>query len=60
MHTRRKLLTRLTLAALVAATLAACSPETGRQRGGGPGASGGNVPAAGVVAKSKVFTGEAP
>lgn len=56
----RRALTRLTLAACLAALLAACSPEAGRQRGGGPGASGSNVPAGGVVPKSKVFSNVDP
>jgi hypothetical protein len=34
--------------------LAACGPEDGRPRGGGPGATAGNVPAQ-LVPKSKVF-----
>ncbi|HJZ49187.1 MAG TPA: hypothetical protein VKE41_18545 [Roseiflexaceae bacterium] len=47
--------------ALLAAALAcaACGPEDGRPRGGGPGADGGNKPAT-VVPKSKVFSTEHP
>ncbi|HMQ30854.1 MAG TPA: hypothetical protein PKD53_09000 [Chloroflexaceae bacterium] len=56
----RRMLARLTLAALAAATLAACSPEAGRERGGGPGAMSSNVPPGGVEPKSKVFASEDP
>jgi hypothetical protein len=45
------------LAALLAC--AACGPEDGRARGGGPGADGGNKPAV-VVPRSKVFSTEHP
>jgi hypothetical protein len=45
------------LAALLA--LAACGPEDGRARGGGPGADVGNRTAT-VVPKSKVFTDQTP
>lgn len=53
-------LKRIIFVALLAAILVACSPEAGRPRGGGPGASGGNVPAGGVVPKSKVFSNVDP
>ena len=44
------------------AVLAACSfsPEDGRARGGGAGASSSNYPAGGVVPKSKVFSNVEP
>jgi hypothetical protein len=48
------------VALLVALALSACSPESGRPRGGGPGASSDNVPAGGVVPRSKVFSSEDP
>jgi hypothetical protein len=51
---------RAILLALVVAALAACSPEAGRPRGGGPGAMGDNVPSGGVVPKSKVFSDVEP
>ncbi len=47
------------LALLFALGCAACGPEDGRPRGGGPGADGGNKPAT-VVPKSKVFSAEHP
>ena len=50
--TRRWLATMLLAGAL--ALLAACGPEDGRPRGGGPGGDGNNKPAV-VVPKSKVF-----
>jgi hypothetical protein len=56
----RRRLTRLILGALLVALLGACSPEAGRPRGGGPGASGTNIPAGGVTPKSKVFAAESP
>lgn len=56
----QKLVTKALLALLAAAALAACSPEVGRERGGGPGASGDNIPAGGVVPRSKVFSAEDP
>lgn len=56
----RRMITRGAIATMIAAMLAACSPEAGRPRGGGPGASGGNVPAGGVVPKSKVFSNVDP
>jgi hypothetical protein len=48
---------RSLLRLLIAVALAAggcASPEDGRARGGGPGASGGNVPASGVPVPSKI------
>jgi hypothetical protein len=54
LQTRRHILMAL-LATVLA--LAACGPEDGRARGGGPGADGGNKPAQ-VLPRSKVFTGE--
>ncbi|NTU78304.1 MAG: hypothetical protein HGA45_02690 [Chloroflexales bacterium] len=49
---------RAVLLTLACLALAACSfsPEDGRPRGGGPGASSSNLPAGGVVPKSKVFS----
>ena len=43
------------LAGVCALACAACGPEDGRARGGGPGADGGNKSAV-TVPKSKVFT----
>jgi hypothetical protein len=60
MRSRQRRLTKLLVAVLLAALLAACSPEAGRPRGGGPGASSANIPAGGVVPKSKVFAAESP
>lgn len=62
MNRSHKALKRVTLAALLAALLAACSfsPEAGRPRGGGVGASSNNYPAGGVVPKSKVFSTTEP
>jgi hypothetical protein len=53
---------RLLLVALLGVVLAACgfSPEDGRARGGGVGASSNNFPAGGVVPKSKVFSNVEP
>lgn len=45
----------LLLLGLLGALLAACGPEDGRARGGGPGADVGNHPAQ-VLPRSKVFT----
>jgi hypothetical protein len=42
---------------VLALALAACGPEDGRARGGGPGADAGNKPAQ-VLPRSKVFAGE--
>lgn len=53
-----RLLQRLTIGLLLAAALAACSPESGRPRGGGLGASSDNIPAGGLVPASKVFNSE--
>ncbi len=60
MRARQRRLIQVALGALLVALLAACSPEAGRPRGGGPGASGTNIPAGGVVPKSKVFAAEEP
>ncbi len=50
---------RITVTVLFAlALLAACGPEDGRTRGGGPGGDANNKPAV-VVPKSKVFNTEA-
>lgn len=59
---RYSLLRRALLAALLGAILAGCgfSPEDGRARGGGVGASSSNYPAGGVVPKSKVFSDVSP
>ena len=54
MPTRRYLVVGL----LALALLAACGPEDGRARGGGPGGDANNKPAV-VVPKSKVFSNEA-
>ena len=54
----KRLPQRILAALLLAALLAACSPESGRARGGGPGASGDNIPAGGLVPASKVFNSE--
>jgi hypothetical protein len=43
---------------LLVLALAACGPEDGRPRGGGPGGDANNKPAV-VVPKSKVFANEA-
>lgn len=43
------------LVALLGGLLAACGPEDGRARGGGPGADVGNHPAK-VLPRSKIFT----
>jgi hypothetical protein len=50
---------KLTLALLLALLLAACGPEDGRPRGGGPGADIGNYTST-VVPESKVFSGDQP
>jgi hypothetical protein len=60
MRAVRRTLSRLIFTALAVALLAGCSPEAGRPRGGGPGASGSNIPAGGVVPKSKVFSAQTP
>lgn len=54
------LLRRLVAGLLLAALLAGCSPENGRARGGGPGGMSDNIPAGGVVPRSKVFSSEDP
>jgi hypothetical protein len=59
MRARRRL-SQVVLGALLVALLGACSPEAGRPRGGGPGASGTNIPAGGVTPKSKAFTAQSP
>ena len=51
--TRKQILSAL-LATLLALACAACGPEDGRTRGGGPGADVGNKPPT-VVPQSKVF-----
>lgn len=56
MNRRRTIVSRLLLLGALAALLAACSPEADRPRGGGVGASSSNLPAGGLVPKSKVFT----
>lgn len=49
---------RIAAAALLAlALLAACGPEDGRARGGGPGGDANNKPAQ-ILPRSKVFAGE--
>jgi hypothetical protein len=54
-HSQKTILARLLLALVLAALLAACSPENGRARGGGPGADTGNKPAT-LMPKSKIYT----
>lgn len=54
MSTRRQ----IALVLLALALLAACGPEDGRPRGGGPGGDANNKPAV-LVPKSKVFANEA-
>jgi len=56
----KKLTRKMLVALLLAATLAACSPENGRARGGGPGGMSDNLPAGGVTPRSKVFNSEDP
>jgi hypothetical protein len=55
-------LARVALATVLGIALAGCgfSPEDGRARGGGAGASSSNYPAGGVVPKSKVFSDVSP
>jgi hypothetical protein len=50
----RRWIARALLAALLALACAACGPEDGRARGGGPGADSDNKQAT-VVPQSKVF-----
>jgi hypothetical protein len=56
MRLRKK---QIMLALLLALACAACGPEDGRARGGGPGADGGNKTPT-VVPRSKVFSPEHP
>lgn len=49
---------QISIAILALVLLAACGPEDGRTRGGGPGGDANNKPAV-IVPKSKVFAGEA-
>jgi hypothetical protein len=60
MSARQRRLVQAVLGALLVALLAACSPEAGRPRGGGLGASGTNIPAGGVEPRSKIFAAEDP
>ncbi|MCG8350670.1 MAG: hypothetical protein MI924_23115 [Chloroflexales bacterium] len=56
MHYFRKTVwVRLLLTLVLAALLAACGPENGRARGGGPGADIGNKPA-NLLPQSKIYT----
>lgn len=50
---------RIVLALLLLLPLAACGPEDGRARGGGPGADVGNHPEQ-VRPRSKVFSAQEP
>ena len=58
MSANYRVIGRLILAGVLAALLAGCSPEAGRARGGGPGASSTNYPRGGIVPQSKVFTAD--